>query len=261
LVFSNLFGRKKRVAIGAISNDGDNGAFSGHVRVFDFDGVETWNQIGQDIDGEAAGDQSGWSVTISSDGTRVAIGAIGNVGTTGRNTGRVRVFDFDGDETWIQVGGDIDGEAAGDQSGLSVSISSDGTRVAIGAINGSSGHVRVFDFDGDETWIQVGGDIDGKAAGDLSGFSIAMSSNGSRVAIGAPFNGGDTGHVRVFDFDSAETSSQIGQDIDGEAAGDSSGFSLAISSNGNRVAIGATLIEGRMVLSLLAMLVFLISMV
>ena len=33
----------------------------------------------------------------------------------------------------IQLGADIDGEAAGDYSGRSVSISSDGTRVAIGA--------------------------------------------------------------------------------------------------------------------------------
>ena len=48
----------------------------------------------------------------------------------------------------IQLGFDIDGEAANDQSGFSVSLSSDGTRVAIGAYlndgNGNSaGHVRV----------------------------------------------------------------------------------------------------------------------
>jgi hypothetical protein len=33
------------------------------------------NQQGADIDGEAANDQSGWSVSLSSDGTTVAIGA------------------------------------------------------------------------------------------------------------------------------------------------------------------------------------------
>ena len=51
----------------------------------------------------------------------------------------------------IQLGTDIDGEAANDQSGNSVALSSDGTRVAIGALfndgNGSSaGHVRVYRF-------------------------------------------------------------------------------------------------------------------
>ena len=35
--------------------------------------------------------------------------------------------------SWVQLGLDIDGEAAGDQSGTSVSLSSDGNRLAIGA--------------------------------------------------------------------------------------------------------------------------------
>ena len=54
-------------------------------------------------------------------------------------------------DVWIQKGLDIDGEAAGDKSGRTVSLSSDGTIMAIGAQrndgNGdSSGHVRVFSF-------------------------------------------------------------------------------------------------------------------
>ena len=102
-------------------------------------------QLGTDIDGEAAGDFSGYSVALSSDGTRVAIGAYANDG----NAGHVRVYDWNG-TAWAKVGGDIDGEAADDYSGYSVSLSSDGKRVAIGAIvndgNGNrSGHVRVYD--------------------------------------------------------------------------------------------------------------------
>ena len=51
---------------------------------------------------------------------------------------------------YAQIGSDIDGEAAGDESGVAVSLSSDGTIVAIGARwndgNGSSsGHVRVYE--------------------------------------------------------------------------------------------------------------------
>ena len=48
---------------------------------------------------------------------------------------------------------------------------------------------------------QVGADIDGEAAGDNSGRSVAMSGDGSRIAIGALFNdgtGSDAGHVRVY---------------------------------------------------------------
>ena len=77
--------------------------------------------------------------------------------------GHVRIYDYNG-SAWVQVGADIDGEAAGDQSGSSVSLSSDGSRVAIGARendgNGAAaGHVRIYDYDG-SSWVKVGVDID-----------------------------------------------------------------------------------------------------
>ncbi len=53
------------------------------------------NQIGADIDGEAAGDKSGTSVSFSSDGTTLAIGAYGNDGN-GADSGHVRVYKYDG---------------------------------------------------------------------------------------------------------------------------------------------------------------------
>ena len=111
----------------------------------------TWTKIGADIDGEAAGDQSGGSVSISSDGTTVAIGAIANDGG-GSNAGQVRVYKYISG-TWTKIGADIDGEAAGDLSGGSVAISSDATTVAIGARNNAggstnAGQVRVYKIGG-----------------------------------------------------------------------------------------------------------------
>ena len=64
------------MAIGAIANDGQ-GTNSGHVRVFQFSN-DSWSQLGSDIDGEAASDQSGYSVSLSSDGKTLAVGAIRN---------------------------------------------------------------------------------------------------------------------------------------------------------------------------------------
>ena len=185
---------------------------------------------------------------MSSDGTRVAIGAKYNDGT-GSNAGHVRVYSESGG-TWTQVGSDIDGEAANDYSGTSVSMSSDGTRVAIGAYGNdgtgsAAGHVRVYSESGG-TWTQVGSDIDGEAANDYSGWSVSMSSDGTRVAIGAYGNdgtGSTAGHVRVYS-ESGGTWTQVGQDIDGEAANDYSGRSVSISSDGTRVAIGAPLNDG-----------------
>jgi len=206
----------------------------------------TISQLGLDIDGEAALDESGRSVSLSSNGSRVAIGAPNNDGT-GSNAGHVRIFDWDG-TAWTQVGADIDGEAAADYSGSSVSLSADGSRVAIGAPfnNGAAayaGHVRIYDWNG-TAWTQVGADIDGEAAFDQSGFSVSLSADGRRVAIGADNNDGaagaaaDAGHVRIYDWNGTAWT-QVGADIDGEAADDFSGSSVSLSADGRRVAIGA----------------------
>ena len=132
------------VAIGAPDNDG-NGTDSGQVRIYK-NVIDTWKQIGSDIDGEAAYDFSGSSVSLSADGTVVAIGAAWNDGN-GTDSGHVRIYQNIGG-IWTQIGSDIDGEAADDRSGKSVS-SADGTVVAIGAphnsANGSNiGHARIY---------------------------------------------------------------------------------------------------------------------
>merc|ERR1719327_1417075 len=104
---------------------------------------------------------------------------------------------------WVQLGGDLDGEAAGDRFGHSVSISADGARVAAGAIHNSgranrAGHVRVFEYVGG-AWVQLGVDIDGESGGDQSGWSVSLSADGARLAVGAFGNDDsarDAGHVR-----------------------------------------------------------------
>jgi len=103
-------------------------------------------QLGSDIDGEAANDYSGYSVSMDSDGDRVAIGAYRNDGT-GTSAGHVRVYQYS-NSSRNQLGSDIDGEAAGDWSGNSVSMNSAGDRVAIGGpyndgTDTKAGQVRV----------------------------------------------------------------------------------------------------------------------
>ena len=234
------------VAIGAYLNDG-NGANSGHVRVYK-NIAGTWTQIGSDINGETAGDNSGYSISLSTDGSTVAIGAYLNDGN-GVNSGHVRVYkNIAG--TWTQIGSDINGEAANDNSGWSVSLSTDGSTVAIGTPNNdgngvTSGHVRVYK-NVTNVWTQIGSDINGESVGDGSGWSVSLSADGSTVAIGAFFNDGngtDSGHVRVYK-NIADVWTQIGDDIDGEAAGNRSGWSVSLSADGSTVAIGAYLNDG-----------------
>jgi hypothetical protein len=203
---------------------------------------EGWSQCGF-FDGEAAGDLSGSSVSLSGDGLALAVGAPSNDGN-GVDSGHVRVYNWNG-TSWDQLGSDIDGSDPSDQFGFSVALSYNGRTVAIGApFNGidDKGHVRVYDWnDSSSSWDQRGDDINGEAAGDKSGYSVDISADGETVAIGAPFNGiDDKGHVRVYDWnDSSSSWDQRGDDINGEAAGDKSGFSVDLSANGNAVAIGA----------------------
>ena len=136
-----------------------------------------WEQLGNTIPGEALGNYSGQSVSLSSDGKTVAIGAPYNDNDNGDNSGNVRVFKLNENENekiWEQLGEDIDGEAANDNSGYSVSLSSNGNIVAIGATNNNdngidSGHVRVYKYV-EGSWNKLGEDIYGEAADDRSGY-------------------------------------------------------------------------------------------
>ena len=236
------------VAIGAINNDA-NGGNSGHTRVYQYVGTQ-WVQMGQDIHGQAAQYQSGWSVSINSDGSIVAIGEPRN-DANGLDAGNTRVYKYDASASqWVQMGQDISGQNLDDHdnSGHSVSINSDGTIVAITAIcdddgGANSGNTRVYEYNGTQ-WVQIGQDIDGESNHDRSGSSVSINSDGTIVAIGANANdgngSGNSGHTRVYHYSSTLSEwVKIGEDIDGEATQDESGSSVSISGDGTTVAIGA----------------------
>ena len=182
-VFTTISADGMTVAIGAQNND-DVSLNTGHVRVYNYDG-SSWGQVGADIDGVFAFDVVG-SNALNYDGTILAVGSMGS-DVTGSNAGQVRIFEFDG-SNWIQLGQSLNGEAADDYSGISISLSDNGMIVAIGGHlndgNGSdAGHVRIYEYDG-SNWIQKGMDIDGENSGDVSGYAVSLSSDGLTVAIG-----------------------------------------------------------------------------
>ena len=75
-------------------NDANGFAGSGHTRIYQYDANNNdWKQLGNDIDGEAADDKSGVSVSMSNDGSRVAIGAPGNNGN-GSGSGHTRIYEY-----------------------------------------------------------------------------------------------------------------------------------------------------------------------
>jgi hypothetical protein len=238
--FVSLNSNGSIVAIGAFGND-ENGSEAGQVRIFENINA-SWIQIGEDINGESSGDKFS-GVSLSSNGLILAASAPFN-DNNGSEIGNVKVFrNITG--TWTQIGEDINGNIVGELSGYSISLSSDGTIIAIGApstnSNGSNeGHVRIFQ-NINNSWIQIGEDINGEAYDDLFGYSIRLNSDGSVVIISARnnnSNGIEAGRVQIYK-NISNTWVQIDESIDGEAAGDHFGRSVSVNSDGNIIAVGA----------------------
>jgi len=217
-------------------------SYMGHVRVYE-NISGTWTQIGDDIEGEASGDSSGYSIAISADGSIIAIGSPFNTNANGTNAGHVRVFENIAG-TWTQIGNAIEGESQWDRNGWSVALSADGTIVAMSAPrhNGNgpeSGQVRVFE-NVQGTWTQVGTPLVGLQPNHRFGTSIALSADGSILAVGTIQEGSAgqaLGYTMLFE-NIQGTWTQIGQPIYGTDPGNQSGRSVSLSSDGNIVAIG-----------------------
>ena len=241
------------VAAGAVWNDGGTGSwYQGQVRVMEYDG-SNWNPLGQDLDGEAAGDSFGGSVALSSDGTVLAAGGpTHDVDGPLFNAGHVRIFSYDRlNNQWSSMG-EVNGMSPSDMLGSAVDLSADGRVLATGATmqeRNGLGQVRVFAYDGDQ-WIPRGQNLDGVAAGDEFGGAVALSADGNTVAAGGAkhdgSNGPHSGHVRVFVYDSvADRWSQLGQILEGEGSEDEFGESVSLSADGRTVAAGAKWNDGR----------------
>lgn len=201
-------------------------------------------QIGQDIDGEAGGDNSGASISMGNAYT-VAVGSPEHDGV-GLASGQVRIFELTG-TNWIQKGATIEGQAYQDRFGISVSMPDANTVACGGPYNDgngtASGHVQVYQWTG-VTWAQKGNDIYGEFQDDVSGTRVEMP-DPNTVAIGALDNDGggtNAGHVRIFQWNGSSWM-QKGQDLDGENSGDLFGWSISMSDS-NTIAIGGRSNDG-----------------
>jgi hypothetical protein len=226
------------------STDGQEA--TGVVRIFTESSNSTWQQQGQDLVGEGAFELNGWSVALSASGSRVVIGSPGS-GITGSFTGAVRAFEFDG-IAWTPLGQMISGDSIKDKFGHSVSLSNDGTVLAVGGWEKPGpansiyvGHVRIYNYTENE-WVQMGGDLVGTESYDNFGYSVSLSASGTEVAVGSPrsnsISGGipPRGFVVVYEFDGSVWKWKNGI-IGGSQEFDNLGNSVSLS--GGLVAAGA----------------------
>ncbi|NBO53179.1 MAG: BspA family leucine-rich repeat surface protein, partial [Actinobacteria bacterium] len=164
-------------------------------------------------------------------------------------------------DAWTKLGSDInlyDNVNDSSLTGPTVSLSGNGRCVAIGVNThdgaagtvADCGAVSVYKYSVPDmlvtngSWAQLGDTLYGDAAGDQLGTSVAISTDGTIVAAGAPFNDGSTGTatdnrgkviVRIYNSD---TNAWTATSISGEVAGDSFGYMAALSSNGTTIVVG-----------------------
>jgi hypothetical protein len=155
-------------------------------------------------------DDYGCLVCMSDDGYRIAVS-----NTDGMRNGIVRIYNIT--DVYTQIGQDIYREHEWDNFGCSISLNSNGNRIAIGATyNGlHRGYVKIYDYDIlNNIWNHVGNDIIGEGSYDNSGYSVRLNSKGDRVAIGAIYNNTSnsiyySGHVRVYELTNKKIAKEI----------------------------------------------------
>ena len=214
-----------------------------------------------------------FGISVSLDGTRLAVGASNDDGATGGLTGSGAVYlfsfsdlAFNGSTLEGIIGNGYSGPKdinvaldTFDQFGSSVSL--DGTNLAVGTPGDNIGRVYLFSFSdlgfngGQLEGIIGSGYTGGKNVnvvldpGDLFGVSVSL--DGARLAVGAS---GGTGAVYLFSFtdlafNSGSLEATIGNGYTGakdvDVALDGSDlFGYSVSLDGNRLAVGASWDDG-----------------
>lgn len=135
--------------------------------------------------------------------------------------------------------------AADDGFGTSVALSGDGNTLAVGAPGedgsaSNSGAVYVFTRSGG-SWSQQGSPIKATspAANDRFGGAVALSNDGNTLAVGAPGRNADAGSAYVFVRSGTSWTEEDNRTASNAGAGDEFGASVALSNDGNTLAVGA----------------------
>jgi hypothetical protein len=232
-------GNGNRVIIGAYREN----SYTGAIYAFTRSG-STWTQRERFVtDDAAAGDQIGHSAAMSYDGSIAIVGAPYE-STKGAGAGAAYIFTRSG-ESWSQQAKLMASQlAASDTFGFSVSMSSDGNTVIVGApgiyrgIVAGENAAYIFTRSG-STWTQrqrITGT--GTNTFTTTGIDVAMSGDGQTAIIGENHVNVSTRAGRAYVFArSGETwSQQANLSINGS---DDFGQSVTISEDGHTVACGA----------------------
>ena len=191
--------------------------------------------------GDAANDWFGSSVALSGDGTTALVGAFG----VSSGTGAAYVFNVPSEASWTTSWTPtvtLTNGLSGGWFGLSVAMSFYGTTALIGARTGA----YVFNVPNEASWASSSSPTatlakPGGSTYDSSGYSVAMSADGTTALIG------DADANAAYVFNVASEASWVSSSStptatlanSGASGGDLFGYSAALSADGTTALIGA----------------------
>ena len=181
----------------------------------------------------------GWSISMSGDGNYVVVGMPGY----DENRGMVNIYKFNPVEVIWDEMVTLSGPNPGGSYGWDVSISRDGSRVAIGAPDFEGGLVEVYEYTA--SWNMIGPRIFGSDTGGKFGWSVSLSGSGEFLTIGEPrksFQGGvvtGVGGVNTYRYISSTWFPETSLSFENTQIEHQIGYDVAISSTNQVVLFGA----------------------
>lgn len=197
----------------------------------------SYNQLGDDLDGEDIGENFASSIAISGDGNRIAIGAEAKQGKGG-----FYIFDWEND-VWTLNSKQVLG-SFNSMFGNSIAMSDDGNTLVVGSPNEANGggSIQIFAFDpASKDWISSGKFLGEQFSS--AGTAVAISGDAKTVAYGLPtlnnFNTGIRGCVKTLVMNGSWVESgTINSDVYTFFGG-----SLSLTFDGQRLAVGERLMS------------------
>jgi len=234
------------LVVGSMGSISAVGNIYGRVKAYRYDSYQnSWNQIGQIMEGDYKADRFGISLSMESNGRSFIVGADNNrAGDQNKQrNGYSRVYELssseEGKEEWKRKGRVIEG-SNGSWTGYAVSMSGDGQTICVGdrtykaKTNFHPGRVRCFKWwtpEGD--WRAMGGNLLGDYHKEQNGYSLSLNEDGTVLAVGAAkYN---SGIVRVYSLTNGVWTMRGGR-ITGENAKDFMGHRVSLNRKGDVLA-------------------------
>ncbi|MDF1698592.1 MAG: T9SS type A sorting domain-containing protein [Saprospiraceae bacterium] len=186
------------IAIGSIAFP-DYDSPDGRVRIYKRN-EDSWEQIGSDLMRPEANNAYGYSISLSADGKRLAVG-IPSHDSPYTGAGAVQLFSITETEI-IPFPTLIEGQYSYHGIGFNVDLSHDGRTLIVGSQDPEYAQVRIYE-EKEGVWQQKGNELETGNYGDKFGFKVRIDSSGNRITILSPSIGvlnGDPPAVQVYDF-------------------------------------------------------------